>query len=603
MGDEQNRTVSATTEETAPVETGGPPPRRRSRRRWLLLTAFVVAGWFLWIGARGPAIVEPGTVLVLDLRAGLRAEAPGRIEQFLGASPFDLLQLHEALEAALVDSRVDGVLLRLGAGDLGGAMVEEIGARLEDVRRAGKFVVAFISGADTLNYLLATAADEVIQDATTYLNTTGLRLTTFFFKDLLEKYGASADFVRVGKYKGTFEQFSLPGPTEETSRAMNDLADSLFERVIETIGERRELKESQVRSLIDRSPLTAEDARDEKLVDSVLFSDELDARLEALLDERSEHGEHRELHLLTVEEYAARTVSPVVGPHFAVVHVSGTIVEGESRDLTLTGEACGAATVVRALDEAIKNPDVRGILLRIDSPGGLVTASERIWRAVDSAARRKPLVASLGNTAASGGYYAACAADKVLAQALSLTGSIGIFGGKVVLRDLLARHGVNVRTYARGRHASMFDLDRPFLPEERLHLERMLEGSYAKFLERVVAKRAVPAAEIESAAQGRVWSGHQARQIGLVDSLGGFSEALGELRRSAGVVGDAPLGLRAYPARPTFWELFARTGSGLAKARLETGRPLDRLRAWVGESGFFNSLRGLALMPWALELR
>ena len=149
----------------------------------------------------------------------------------------------------------------------------------------------------------------------------------------------------------------------------------------------------------------------------------------------------------------------------------------------------------------------------------------------------------------------------------------------------------------------MFDLDRPFLPEERLHLERMLERSYAKFLERVVAKRAVPAAEIESAAQGRVWSGRQARQIGLVDSLGGFSEALGELRRSAGVVEDAPIGLRAYPARPTFWELFARTGSGLAKARLETGRPLDRLRAWVGESGFFNSLRGLALMPWALELR
>ncbi len=591
--------MSDAPQKSAATETA-PRRRRGSRRRWLLLlAAIVIPGVLLW-ALIAPGSVQPGTVLVLDLRAGLRARAPGRIEQFLGASPFDSLQLHETLEAARADSRVDGVLVQLGSGELGGAMSEEISAALAAVRGAGKFVVAFVSGADTLNYLVATAADEIVQDATSHLNTTGVRLTSFFFKDLLEKYGAKVDLVRVGKYKGTFEQLSLAGPTEETAGAMSDLADSLFDSVIETIAARRALEPPEVRALIDRSPLTPEEALDEKLVDAVLFPDELEARLENLLHERSEG---RELHLLSAQEYAARTLTAASGAHFAVVHVAGTIVEGESRDLTLTGEACGAATVVKALEEAVESPDVRGILLLIDSPGGLVTASERIWRAVDSAARRKPLVASLGNTAASGGYYAACAADKVVAHRLSLTGSIGIFGGKVVLEDLLARHGVNVRTYARGRRASMFDLDRPFLPDERLQLQRMLERSYRKFLERVVAKRAVPAAEIESAAEGRVWSGRQARSIGLVDSLGGLSEALVELRRSAGIAEDTRLGLREYPARPTLWDVFTGTGSGLAEARLETSRPLDLLRDWVEESGILESLSGIALMPWALELR
>lgn len=578
-----------------------PRPHRRRRRRWLLSTAIAVGAALIWFGLRSPATVQPGTVLVLDLQSGLRERAPGSIEQLLGASPFDLLQLHSALEAALSDSRVDGVLLRLADGELGGAMVEEIRARLADLRSAGKFVVAFISGADTFNYLLATAADEIVQDATTSLNTTGLTLTFLFFKDLLENYGAKADLVRVGKYKGAFEQFSLSEPTEDTSRAMHDLVDSLYASVVEQIGRRRELEETQIRSLIDRSPLTAEEARDEKLVDRVLFSDELESRLKTLVRER---GDDRELHLVGVDEYSSLSGGPSAGPHLAVVHVSGTIVEGKSRDLKLTGEACGAETVVEALKEAVDHPDVKGILLRVDSPGGLVSASEKIWRAVDSAARKKPLVASLGNTAASGGYYAACAADRVLAHPLSLTGSIGVFGGKVVLEDLLARHGVNVHTYARGRHASMFSFDRPFRPEERLQLERMLERSYTDFLERVGAKRAVPPGEIESAAQGRVWSGRQAREIGLVDSLGGLSAAARELRRLAAVPDDTPLQLRAYPPAPTLWDLFTGPGrTGLAEAGLERVSPLERLRAWSRASGFFESPRGLALMPWALEVR
>ena len=576
-------------------------PSRPRKRRWIVLAVIVLVVMGIWTTFRSPIVVEPGTVLVLDLGAGLPERAPGSLEQLLGASAFDLLGLHKTLGAALVDTRVDGIVVRLGDGYLGGATVEEVRARLEDFRRADKFVVAYSSGADTLSYLLATAADEIIQDPTTSLNTTGLRLTSLFFKDLLENYGVKADLLRVGKYKGTFEQFSLSEPTADYSTAMNGLADSLYSSVVSEIARRRTLEEEQVRTLIDRSPLTAEEARREKLVDRVLFPDELELHLETLLSERGD----RELHLLSVEEYASRRAEQPGRRHLAVVHVAGMIVEGESRHLTLTGEACGAATVVSALEDALDNRDVAGILLRIDSPGGLVTASEKIWRAVERAAKKKPIVASLANTAASGGYYVACAADKVLAHGMSLTGSIGVFGGKVVLEDLLRRQGLTVHTYSRGEHASMFDFDRPFQPGERLHLERMLEESYRTFVERVSTKRAIAAPEIASVAEGRVWSGLQARRIGLVDALGGYSAAARELRQLASIPAEEPLGLQAYPAAPTVWDLL--TGAGrerlAGRGRFGAARASELVRSWLRECRFFESARGLALMPFALELR
>jgi protease-4 len=575
---------------------GDPKPRRGRRKRYWILAAFLIvllAG--LWLALRRPP-VRPGTVLLIDLRVPMEERSQDGLSRLLGGSSEDMIELWSALDRAAKDPRVEGVLLRVKPGRVRPGKVDELRALLLRFRSSGKFVVAHASAPDTLGYFLATAADEILLDPSTTLDAVGIRLTAFFLKDALAKLGVDPELLRVGDFKGAYEELALPGPTPELEESINAIADSTYQSIAQGVAGARKLEESVVRQLFDRCPLPPDEALLEKMVDRLADSDSVLKRLEEKAS--------KDVHLSSIEGYLSSCGEDGRAQRVAVVHVLGTIVEGASRPLPIAGLTTGADTVVKALRDAAGDSDVAGILIRIDSPGGVVSASEKIHHAVESARKRKPVVASMGGAAASGGYYAACAAEKIFAHPTTLTGSIGVFGGKVVVGQLLERLRVEVRTYARGKRASIGDLTRPYSAEERLALKALLEDSYRRFVDRVATGRKKSFEEIQSVAQGRVWTGRMALGAGLVDEMGGLGEALDALRDMARLPAGVPLGLKLYPPPASLWDSLSGSKGDLTWAGgLDTGgaslvEGLDSLR----EAGLLGGFARLSFLPFTLKV-
>ncbi|HVR73283.1 MAG TPA: S49 family peptidase, partial [Planctomycetota bacterium] len=444
--------------------------RRRSRRWWFLLALLVVVATLAWTLLRGPSI-EPGTVLLMDLQAPVAERSEEGLVALLSPPSTDFVGLFRALELGAVDPRVVALMVKIAPGHLGPGKVEELRNLLERFRRAsGKPIVAHVSAPDTLGYFLATAADEILLDKSTTLDTVGIRLSAFFLKDALAKLGVELDLVRVGQFKGAFEELALPGPTPAFEESMNSLADSIYMTIVEGIARARKLDLEAVGAVLDRSPLPPAEAISAKLVDRLVEGEDVLAWARARVPGAA--------HVATATEYLEAQEGARTAGVLAVVHVLGTIVEGETRQVPILGFNTGAATAVEALRGAADDPDVAGILLRIDSPGGIVSASEKIYHAVTDARKKKPVIASMGGAAASGGYYAACGAERIFAHAMTFTGSLGVFGGKVVIQDFLRDREVTVRTYPRGKRASLSDPTRTYSAEERLALVALLEDSY-----------------------------------------------------------------------------------------------------------------------------
>ena len=569
--------------------------RPRRRRRWIFFVVFAVAVLvFFTILMRGPQ-VKPGTVVVLDLDQDVPERSAEDLIHFLGAPEVDLVALTYAMERAAMDERVDGILLRIGSTNPGAGKVEEIRGILEVFRRSGKFVVAYASGPDTLGYLLATAADEIILDPSTTLDAVGIQVKAFFLKDLFKELGVEADLVRVGEFKGDFEQLTLSAPTPEFESSMDALVDSLYQTILDGIAGARNLSTTSVRELLDRCPMLPDEAVAEKLVDRVLRGQDVKGRI----DQRAA----RSVELMPIEDYVQAVGEPTRSDrHIAVIHVLGAIHDGDSRDLPLIGFSTGGDTVAHAIKESAKDPSVAGILLRIDSPGGTVTGSQKIFHAVDAAKKQKPVVASMGNIAASGGYYAACDADHIFAQRSTLTGSIGIYGGKIVVEALMERFHLESRSYSRGKRATMYDPTRRFTPEEQLTLKDVLENYYRRFVADVAAGRKKGFEEIQAVAQGRVWTGKSALEEGLVDSLGGLSDAAEALRRLTRV--QEPLPLRVYPPKAGFLDIFRRSKrQDLVRLGASTPALYREVQECLEGSGLLRPFTGLALLPFALDIR
>ena len=575
-------------------------PQRRRGRRWLVLILFFVLAFSAVSFFASSKTVLPGTVLVVSLEEGVAARTPNALEQLFGSHQIGFLDLAESLRRAANDDRVKGVLLRVGSAPLGGGRVDELRVLLESLRQSGKIVFAYATGPDTQNYLLASVANQIILDPSTTVNITGVRVAAFFLKDLLASFEIETDFLRVGKYKGAFEQFMRSAPTSEFDVAMTSLVTSLYRNTVREIADARGIDEDEVRALINTAPILSEEAATKRLVDHVLYRDEVDKHLTKELD--------LEPHFVNVADYTPPVRNGAADSgQIAVIQISGTIFDGESRDnMTLFGRGSGSHAVSRAIEEADDDDAIAAMLLFIDSPGGTVTGSETIWRAVRTA--QKPVVACLSNTAASGGYYAACSADAIFAHAHTLTGSIGVFGGKIVLEKLFAEQGVGVRTYSEGQNASMFDSIGRFTKEERLRFEGLLKHSYDTFVDRVARGRGLSAEQAENAAQGRVWTGSQAVENGLVDGLGGIERSVVDLKKRLGFADTADLELRPYPPDESFWAFLSRRGasewSGGSRSLQADGERWGVLRALevlLRSSRLFDAARGLALMPFVVE--
>src|SRR6516165_6369338 len=517
------------------------------------LTVLLLFGVFLLTKELKP-IVTPladNIILTVDLTQGL-AEGPYQdrlLRLLLGSEP-SLRDVLDGIETASSDPRVKVLLARVGDDELGLAKIQELRDAIAAFRAKGKFALAFADsfgefGPGTRPYYLATAFDEIWLQPMGNVGLTGLYAEVPFFKGTLDLLGIAPEFEHREEFKTAMNSLTETKMTPPHREEVHALLASIAGQIIHGISEGRKLPEPEVRDAIDRGPLLADEARQAKLVDHLGYRDEVIAHA------RSRAGSAAQLTgFTTYLDGAGRPHRE--GSTIALIYGSGLIQRAASSANPLTESNVMAANeMTRAFRAAVRDPAVRAIIFRIDSPGGSVVASESIWREVVFARERgKPVVVSMGDVAGSGGYYVAAAADKIVAEPATLTGSIGVLAGKLVIADLLKKLRISTGSAQLGANAGIFQSTSGFSAAGHARLEVFLDADYQGFKSRVAAGRHMTADAVEAVAQGRVWTGEQAKARGLVDALGGYRTALRLVREAAKIPPGAPVELALYPQPP-----------------------------------------------------
>ncbi|MBN1845298.1 MAG: signal peptide peptidase SppA [Sedimentisphaerales bacterium] len=490
----------------------------------------------------------PAALAVLRIQ-GLITEAPGlsMLSLASGEGSSSIIDLQQTLQRAGEDASLAGLIVSIENPSIGWAQVSELRSAIAQLRRQGKKAYAYAESLDQGTYLLATACDSICLTPTGYVMLTGLSGQSIYFKGLFDMLGLKADFIQMGDYKGAAEPFTRTEPSEFERRQMDEIFDSLFDEFIQTICRGRDLNRPRVEELIDNGPYTARAAREAGLIDRVLYRDDfLDYLAEqngAPVDLRTDYNQPRQIPAKLDNPFALMGIlqEMLTGPPeppgdaIAICYINGPIMDGDSVE-DLFGSVIGSRTIRLALDRAQNNPDIKALVLRIDSPGGSATASDIIYRAIGKLAETKPVIVSMGDVAASGGYYIACGAPMILAEPTTITGSIGVVGGKFVFGGLLDKIGISSYAYRRGQNAGLFSLTEPFSPQQRLRITRMMRETYDIFLQRVDQSRGEKLQEpLADLAQGRIYTGARALELGLIDQLGGLQDAIRLAARQANI--------------------------------------------------------------------
>ncbi|MCM3881669.1 MAG: signal peptide peptidase SppA [Vicinamibacterales bacterium] len=555
----------------------------------------IFAGWMLI--ARGPRIADHST-LILRI-GGTLVEAPpndvfGQITG--GVRPQTVRGYVDALQRARTDARIDSVLIvPTGFESPYWAKIQEIRDAVIDFRKSRKPVTAYLEYGGDREYYLATAADRIVMLPTSPLDVKGLASYEVFLRGTFDKIGAQADFERIGEYKTAVNQLTETGFTAPHREMTESLNRDMFDQLVRGIAEGRKKREEDIRALVDAGPFLPDQALKLGLVDKLAYEDQL--------------GDLGATAKNTIEgdDYARGRPRAARGaPRIAVIHMSGVIASGKGGYDPLNGDIVGSTALLKSIRAVRNDSSVQGIVLRIDSPGGSSTASDVIWRELAITRDQKPsrpVVASMSDLAASGGYYLAMAAPQIVAQPATLTGSIGIFGGKFITGGTYKKLGANIESVSIGRNAEMESPVRPFTDGERAKLREELRSFYDQWLQKVATARKMPVARVDELGRGRVWTGAQARQNGLVDALGGLDRAVQLVKEKAGIAAGTEVELVNYPPRRTLFELLGEqlSGSGDSEMQLLAAflRASDRhaLGVLTAPARLFRSGEPLALMP------
>lgn len=536
--------------------------------------------------ARGDGL--PGNmVLSLDLRKSMADTANGETGLLIPRDP-TLLDLTLALEQARKDSRVKGVVLRLGDGAVSLAQAQEIAPALARLRADGKFVLAHASnfmGAGLGDYVTAAAAEAVWMQPKGHFGTSGVALGQVYLRGLLDKLEAEPQVAKRKEYKSVADMFMARGMDEAAREQLTRIAQSAYESGVGAIAASRKLSPEDVRAALDASPQLAEEAQTRKLIDHTGYDDDLMAA--ALKRAGSGARETK------IRDYV-RSRMPAMSAPIAVVEASGEIMDGTAGD-TLFGGSGGIASddLSKAIRDAAKDRNIKAILLRVDSPGGSVTASDQILHALKKAQDAgKKVVVSMGPTAASGGYYIAMQADRIVAQPATITGSIGVVTGKVSVGKSLGLAGVTSEEVGVGRNTLMNSAINPYTPDQWATVNRQADAIYDDFTAKVAAGRKLSREQVENVARGRVWTGADAQARGLVDELGGFWTAARAAARLAGVPEDNTQ-FRIYPRRVGIFSGL-RESLGGVRVLFDT---LGQIRALLGLPGVRQAVEGAATLP------
>jgi protease IV len=583
-----------------------------AKRRFVILftvlgTAFLIsfAGFallYLTFG-RAPRVPSDAT-LVLRVGGDLTEVAPDDVVGYLrgGRAPA-VRSIVDSLRKAKVDSRIRAVLIKpTGFQSPFWGKVQEIRDAMLDFKKSGKPLYAYLEYGGDREYYLATAADKIYLMPSTSLDLTGVATYALFLRGTLDKIGAYPDLHHIGDFKTAPNAFTETGYTPAHKEMDEALNRDLFDQIIEGIAAGRGKEAADVRDLIDQGPFLPEEALRAGLVDDVQYEDQVTERLQG--DER-----RREI---DGDDYAGVSLASLGlndGPRLAVIYAAGTITSGRSGFDPVNGAVVGSDTLIDYIRRARRDTSVRGIVLRIDSPGGSATASDAIWRELMIAKNERqdrPLIASMSDLAASGGYYIAMPAEVIVAQPSTLTGSIGIFGGKFVTGGVYEKLGARIESTSIGRHAEIESPARRYNPDELRELNEQLQAFYDQFVEKVAESRRSTPEKIDALAQGRVWTGHQAKDRGLVDALGGLDEAIALAKQRAKIPAESDVELVVYPPRKSFYEIVSEQLNGVNEsaavsrwvaASLSQGE-LELLRTMRGPLTMFRRGEPLALMPF-----
>jgi protease-4 len=559
----------------------------------ILVSIAAVALLVLVVG-REPDVSSNST-LVLRVGGDLaEAEPTGVFNQFIEAPP-TVRSIVESLRKAKVDRRINGVVLMpSGANGLWGK-IQEVRQAVVDFKQSRKPVVAYLEYGGEQEYYLASACDKVFLMPASPLDLSGLAMYELFFRGTLDKIGTYPDMLHIGDYKTAANTFTEKTYTAAHREMAESLTTDLYEQLIRGIAEGRHKSAAEVRAIVDRGPLLPEEAVRLGLVDDVAYEDQI--------DDKVSFGGAR---LKRLENDQYRHVSPTAlglerGPKIAVIYAEGTIASGKSSS-QVGNAVVGSQTMVEYIRRARADDSIKAIVLRVDSPGGSAIASDVIWREVMISRASKPIVASMGDLAASGGYYIAMPAHVIVSQPGTLTGSIGVVMGKFAVGGTFDKLGLNLEATSRGKYAQIYSPVRPFTPEERAKIEEGMQATYDTFVEKAAQSRRTTPEKIDAIAQGRVWTGHQAKQLGLVDDLGGLQRALAIAKERAKIDAKADVELVIFPPRKSFYELVSSgpfSESTAAASLLSLVRPAEReamLRV-TAPWRLFRSGEPLALMP------
>jgi protease-4 len=554
--------------------------------------------------SQGPPVPE-GATLVLKPSGSLEEVAPsGVVEQLIDRDTTTVRGLIGDLQKAKRDPRITNVLLLpSGLDSPFWGKVQELRDAVLDFRKSGKKVIAFLEYGGDREYYLASAADRVVLLPTSPLDLTGIASYEIFLRGTLDKLGAYPDFLHVGEYKTAVNQFTEKGFTAAHREMSESLNRDMYEQLVKDLSQARRKSEAEIRALFDQGPFSPAAALRAGLVDDLAYDDQLDDRMRAL---RFASGDLPRIDGTDYQRVTPGSVGIRPRSRIAVLYAVGTIVSGKSGYDAGSGDVIGSETFVEQIRRVRDDSSIRAIVVRIDSPGGSSVASDVIWRELMITRDQKPsrpLIASMSDLAASGGYYMALPAQVIVAQPATLTGSIGVFMGKVAIGGTAAKAGVATETVKSGANADIYSPFSPFSPAQRDKLGEYIEEFYANFVQKAATSRRMTTAQLHEVAQGRVWTGRQARERGLVDTLGGLDAAVAIAKQRANIPADEDVDLVTYPPSRSLYQTLTELGrsssSGIGVWNAVTGG-LDResIAAVSTPLRLFRRGEPLALMPW-----
>ena len=446
------------------------------------------------------------------------------------------LQMHslkDFLSIAKSDEDIAGILVRINGSSYGMAQLQEMADAILNFRESGRVVLCYLTNCSTGDYIVASTCDGILIHPSAEVRLIGLLTESSFYKGALDMLGIRADLEHIGKYKSSSEALTRKDMSEAQREIQNIILDDLYEQLVDTIANGRGWTPEDVKKRIDGGPYTAQQAFAAELVDRLVYEDELIDVVTELTDAHTD--------LISPNEYAESRVYMqnwrVPQPKIAIIEAKGLMVTGDSFIDPLTGtQVMGADTIVSAIQDAKDDDSIKAVVLRIDSGGGLVVAADIIWRALVQLTEVKPLVVSMGNVAASGGYYIAAPADVIVAEPGTITGSIGVISGKYSLKGLYEKLGIQKELLKRGKHADFYTDYGDYSPSEQEIIQKQIKEIYDDFITKVALGRSkLTTTEVDNLGRGRIWSGRQAKENGLVDELGGLSLALAIAQEYAGL--------------------------------------------------------------------